>query len=65
MAVPTPNPPLRFERVEWVDGLESPTESFPNITRWLVKHGYPDGEIHKVLGGNILRLLEETWEPTR
>ena len=63
--MPPTNPPLSFERVEWVDGLESPAEAFPNIARWLVKHGYPDGEIHKVLGANILRLLGETWEPSK
>ena len=63
--MPPTTPPLSFERVEWVDGLESPAEAFPNIARWLVKHGYPDGEIHKVLGANILRLLGETWEPSK
>jgi membrane dipeptidase len=63
--MPPPDPPLSFERVEWVDGLESPAEAFLNIARWLVKHGYPDGEIHKVLGGNILRLLGDVWEPSK
>lgn len=61
--LPLPNPPLSFERVEWVDGLESPAEAFTNIARWLVTHGYKDLEIHKVLGGNVLRLVGEAWEP--
>lgn len=50
-----------FELVEYVDGLENPAECFGNITGWLVAHGYSDAEIAKVLGGNILRVLEEVW----
>ncbi|WP_258370088.1 MULTISPECIES: dipeptidase [unclassified Curtobacterium] len=48
-------------RVEYVDGLENPTESFHNIAAWLVEHGYSDDEIGKVLGGNVLRVLGEVW----
>ncbi len=59
--LPAPDPPLQFDRVEWVDGLESPAEALPNIARWLVRHGYPDGDIHKVLGGNVVALLERAW----
>jgi membrane dipeptidase len=28
---------------------------------WLVKHGYSDGDIQTVIGGNILRALEKIW----
>lgn len=56
-------PPLPIERVEWVDGLESPAETFPNIVRWLVRHGYRDDQIQQVVGGNILRMLERAWSP--
>lgn len=62
-SLPQPNPPLVFERVEWVDGLESPAEAFPNIARWLVTHGYSDADILKVLGGNLMRLMGDAWEP--
>ncbi|MGH3388467.1 MAG: dipeptidase [Actinomadura sp.] len=48
-------------RVDYVDGLENPAECFWNITSWLVEHGYSDEEITKVLGGNIMRVLEEVW----
>jgi len=47
--------------VEYVKGLENPSEAFLNIVRWLVKHGYTDQEIEKVLGGNALRTLKEVW----
>ncbi|MEM1985580.1 MAG: membrane dipeptidase, partial [Nitrososphaeria archaeon] len=49
-----------FEEVEFVDGLENPSE-FSNIVRWLIKNGYSDQEIEKVVGGNILRVLKEVW----
>jgi len=58
-----PEPAEPFERVEWVDGLESPAESFPNIVRWLVVHGYRDDDITQVIGANVVRLLEAAWEP--
>ena len=48
-------------KVDWVDGLESPAEAFRNIVRWLVKHGYSDEAIAKVVGGNVLRVLDEVW----
>jgi membrane dipeptidase len=49
-----------FEEVEFVDGLENPSE-FHNVIRWLIKHGYSDEEIGKVIGGNVLRVLKEVW----
>jgi membrane dipeptidase len=49
-----------YEEVEYVDGLENPSE-FHNIVRWLVKHGYSDQDIEKVVGQNIMRVLAETW----
>ncbi|MEM3871682.1 MAG: membrane dipeptidase [Nitrososphaeria archaeon] len=49
-----------FEEVEFVDGLENPSE-FGNVVRWLIKNGYSDQEIEKVVGGNILRVLKEVW----
>jgi membrane dipeptidase len=50
-----------FEKVEYVDGLENPTENFGNICEWLVQQGFSDTEIVAVLGGNIHRALEKIW----
>ena len=50
-----------FEKVEYVDGLENPTENFGNICGWLVQQGFSDSEIALVLGGNIRRALERIW----
>jgi membrane dipeptidase len=50
-----------YEPVEYVSGLENPTENFYNIVGWLVKHGYSDEDIIAVTGGNIMRCLEKIW----
>src|SRR5579875_476893 len=51
----------KFEEVPVVDGLENPSE-YRNIVRWLVKNGYSDNEIAKVIGGNTLRVLKKVWK---
>ena len=50
-----------YEEVEYVEGLENPTEGSKNILRWLVKHGYSDEDIKKVMGANALRVMGEAW----
>ncbi len=50
-----------YPEVEYVEGLENPGETFPNIVRWLVQHGYSDDDIGKAVGGNVMRVLREAW----
>ena len=50
-----------LERVEYVEGMENPTEAWNNIVRYLVREEYTDEEIEKILGGNVLRALEDVW----
>lgn len=50
-----------IQEVDYVDGIENPSESFPNIVRWLVRHGYTDEDIGKAVGGNVLRALAKVW----
>lgn len=50
-----------FEKVDYVDGLENPTENFTNIAEWLVQRGFSDADIVAVLGANIVRALEGIW----
>jgi len=60
-AAPSPETVAGFEKVGWVEGLENPTEGSHNLVRWLVKAGYSEEDIAKVMGGNVLRLLETVW----
>jgi membrane dipeptidase len=53
--------PPPHDEVEYVEGVENPTEASFNIVRWLVAHDYADDQIAKVVGGNSLRLLGEVW----
>ena len=50
-----------YEEVPFVKYLENPTEASWNIPRWLIRHGYTDEEIAKVIGGNAVRVLREVW----
>ena len=45
----------------YVKGLENPNE-FVNIARWMIKHGYTDDEIAKIMGKNALKLFEHVWK---
>jgi len=58
--VEEPKVPQGVVDPSYVKGLENPSE-FVNIPRWMVKHGYSDGEVQKVVGLNALRLLGEVW----
>ena len=44
----------------FVDGLHSP-ELLGNLTEGLLRRGYREEDIDKVLGGNFLRLFREVW----
>jgi len=50
-----------FNEVPYVRGIENPTEGSKNILRYLVRQGYSDADIAKVVGQNVLRVLREVW----
>lgn len=52
---------IECEKVPYVAGIENPTEASHNILRYLVKKGYSDEDIAKVMGENALRVLKEVW----
>jgi membrane dipeptidase len=45
----------------WPAGLED-VSCYPRITEELLKRGYPESDIHKVLGGNVLRAFRKAGE---
>ena len=51
----------KLERVEYVEGLENPTEGSHNLVRRLIRAGYADEEIAQVMGGNAMRVLQQVW----
>ena len=53
--------PLDDLTVPWVIGGENPTEIWWNIMRLLVREGFSDLEIAKFVGGNIMRVLGDSW----
>jgi membrane dipeptidase len=53
--------PTDYEEIEFVDSVENPAEGTLNCARWLVKHGYSDEDMAKVLGENTMRVLRQVW----
>jgi membrane dipeptidase len=45
------------EEVRYVAGLENPGEAARNVTAWLVDRGWPEADIARVIGGNVLEVL--------
>ena len=45
----------------WVEGVGR-MSLLPNVAREMVRHGFTDEEISKVLGGNLMRVFEKTWK---
>lgn len=43
-----------------VEGLESAV-AFPAVTAGLVSRGYTEGDVEKILGANLYRVLEAAW----
>lgn len=42
---------------KYVEGLKSPSQFF-NLTRGLISREYSDDEIRKIMGGNVIRVME-------
>jgi len=49
------------EIVPFVKGFDNVAETSWNTVRWLVKNGYSDEDISKIIGGNVIRVLREVW----
>jgi membrane dipeptidase len=45
---------------EWPTGISTVSE-FPNLTAELIRRGYPNEDILKIIGGNMLRVCTNAW----
>lgn len=52
---------LLYELVEYVEGFENLMEGLMNFVCVMIVCGYFDDDIVKVMGGNVLCLLEQVW----
>ena len=48
-----------FDGIQAVPHDLATVADFPNLTAELLKRGYSDSDISKILGGNMLRVMEE------
>ncbi|MFI5458587.1 MAG: dipeptidase [Isosphaerales bacterium] len=48
----------------WPVGLED-VSSYPRLTEELLRRGYSESDVHKVLGGNVLRAFRQAGEVAR
>jgi membrane dipeptidase len=53
-----------FDGANMPDGMEDCSQ-LPKITEALVRKGYSDADIQKILGGNILRVLDQSQQIAR
>lgn len=51
----------QYPSIEYVNGMENPSECLQNVVRWLIKHGYSDEEISKIIGRNAFLLVKKVW----
>jgi membrane dipeptidase len=49
-----------FDGIQAVPADLSSVADFPNLTKELLRRGYSAADVEKILGGNILRVMEET-----
>ena len=42
--------------------MENPSECLQNVCRWMIKHGYSDPEIQKIIGQNGFDLVKRVWK---
>ena len=48
----------------WPEGLDD-VSSFPRLTDELLRRGYSDEDVHKILGRNVLRAFREAEQVAR
>lgn len=52
----------QLKELKYVRGMENPSECLQNVARWMIKHGYSDPEIQKIIGRNGYNLVKKVWK---
>jgi len=52
----------QLKKLKYVRGMENPSECLQNVCRWMIKHGYSDTEIQKIIGHNGFELVKKVWK---
>jgi len=52
----------QLKELKYVRGMENPSECLQNVCRWMIKNGYSDLEIKKIIGLNGLELVKKVWK---
>ena len=52
----------QLKKLKYVRGMENPSECLQNVCRWMIKHGYSDTEIQKIIGQNGFELVKKVWK---
>jgi membrane dipeptidase len=52
----------QLKKLKYVRGMENPSECLQNICRWMIKNGYSDVEIKKIIGQNGYDLIKKVWK---
>jgi len=52
----------QLKELKYVRGMENPSECLQNVCRWMIKHGYSDAEIQKIIGQNGFELVKKVWK---
>ena len=52
----------QLKALKYVRGMENPSECLQNVCRWMIKNGYSDTEIQKIIGQNGFELVKKVWK---
>lgn len=52
----------QLKELKYVRGMENPSECLQNVCRWMIKHGYSDSDIQKIIGLNGFNLVKKVWK---
>jgi membrane dipeptidase len=47
--------------IEMYAPTANPARILPALVDQMLEHGYKEKDIHKILGGNIMRVFDEVW----